>query len=135
MILLYGAGGGPGRDEIPMDLFRKQASDVFPCAWGVEDKYFTDLLDFNISYISFLSFDSGYDSLSISQPKICNSLAKSRWESPCLFRNSINHSLIRFFRPESDSGFGTFSHPPRRRLLSHFSHQPNCIGLYPKNRL
>ena len=23
-----------------MDLFRKQASDVFPCAWGVEDKYF-----------------------------------------------------------------------------------------------
>ena len=38
MILLYGAGGGPGRGEIPMDLFRKQASDVFPCAWGVEDK-------------------------------------------------------------------------------------------------
>ena len=26
MILLYGAGGGPGRGEIPMDLFRKQAT-------------------------------------------------------------------------------------------------------------
>ena len=26
MILLYGAGGEPGRGEIPMDLFRKQAS-------------------------------------------------------------------------------------------------------------
>ena len=38
MILPYGAGGEPGRGEIPMDLFRKQASDVFPCAWGVEDK-------------------------------------------------------------------------------------------------
>ena len=35
MILLYGAGGGPGRGEIPMDLFRKQASDVFPFACGV----------------------------------------------------------------------------------------------------
>ena len=30
MILLYGGGGGPGAGEIPMDLFRKQASDVFP---------------------------------------------------------------------------------------------------------
>lgn len=35
MILLYGAGGGPGRGEIPMDLLRKQASDVFPFACGV----------------------------------------------------------------------------------------------------
>ena len=34
MILLYGAGGGPGRGEIPMDLFRKQASDVFPMCVG-----------------------------------------------------------------------------------------------------
>lgn len=30
MILLYGGGGEPGAGEIPMDLFRKQASDVFP---------------------------------------------------------------------------------------------------------
>ena len=28
MILLYGAGGEPGRGEIPMDLFRKQAPDI-----------------------------------------------------------------------------------------------------------
>lgn len=30
MILLYGGGGEPGAGEIPMDLFRKQAPDVFP---------------------------------------------------------------------------------------------------------
>ena len=35
MILLYGAGGEPGRGEIPMDLSRKQAADVFPFAGGV----------------------------------------------------------------------------------------------------
>ena len=37
MILLYGAGGGPGRGEIPMDLFRKQASEVVgPYDYGEE---------------------------------------------------------------------------------------------------
>ncbi len=30
MILLYGAGGEPGRDEIPMDPIRYRASDDFP---------------------------------------------------------------------------------------------------------
>ena len=39
MILLYGAGGEPGRGEIPMDPIRNRASDVFPSVWGVEDKY------------------------------------------------------------------------------------------------
>ena len=35
MILLYGAGGGPGRGEITMDLNRYQASDDFlSCTWG-----------------------------------------------------------------------------------------------------
>ena len=29
MILLYGAGGEPGRGEIPMDLIRYRASDDF----------------------------------------------------------------------------------------------------------
>lgn len=29
-ILLYGAGGEPGRDEIPMDPIRYRASDDFP---------------------------------------------------------------------------------------------------------
>ena len=30
MILLYGAGGEPGRGEIPMDPIRYRASDDFP---------------------------------------------------------------------------------------------------------
>ena len=30
MILLYGAGGGPGRGEKPMDSIRSRASDDFP---------------------------------------------------------------------------------------------------------
>ena len=34
MILLYGAGGEPGRGEIPMDLLSKQAPDAFPFACG-----------------------------------------------------------------------------------------------------
>ena len=39
MILLYGAGGGPGRGEIPMDPIRYRASDVFLfCTWGFEEK-------------------------------------------------------------------------------------------------
>ncbi len=38
MILLYGAGGGPGRGEIPMDPIRNRASDDFPLHVGVEDK-------------------------------------------------------------------------------------------------
>ena len=39
MILLYGAGGGPGRGEIPMDPIRYRASDAFLfCTWGFEEK-------------------------------------------------------------------------------------------------
>ena len=39
MILLYGAGGGPGRGEIPMDPMRYRASDAFLfCTWGFEEK-------------------------------------------------------------------------------------------------
>ena len=39
MILLYGAGGEPGRGEIPMDPIRYRASDVFLfCTWGFEEK-------------------------------------------------------------------------------------------------
>ena len=34
MILPYGAGGEPGRGEIPMDLLSKQAPDAFPFACG-----------------------------------------------------------------------------------------------------
>ena len=35
MILLYGAGGEPGRGEIPMDPIRYRASDDFLfCTWG-----------------------------------------------------------------------------------------------------
>lgn len=34
MILLYGAGGEPGRGEIPMDPIRYRASDVFLFACG-----------------------------------------------------------------------------------------------------
>ena len=34
MILLYGAGGEPGRGEIPMDPIRYRASDVFLFALG-----------------------------------------------------------------------------------------------------
>ena len=39
MILLYGAGGEPGRGEIPMDPIRYRASDAFLfCTWGFEEK-------------------------------------------------------------------------------------------------
>ena len=39
MILLYGAGGGPGRGEIPMDPIRYRASVAFLfCTWGFEEK-------------------------------------------------------------------------------------------------
>ena len=35
MILLYGAGGVPGRGESPMDLIRNRAADDVPlCMWG-----------------------------------------------------------------------------------------------------
>ena len=34
MILLYGAGGEPGRGETPMDPIRYWAFDDFPGAWG-----------------------------------------------------------------------------------------------------
>ena len=40
MILLYGAGGEPGRGEIPMDPIRYRASDDFLfCTWGSRKNY------------------------------------------------------------------------------------------------
>ena len=38
MILLYGAGGEPGRGEIPMKSARNRLFDDFPVCGGAEDK-------------------------------------------------------------------------------------------------
>ena len=38
MILLYGAGGEPGRGEIPMSSESNRTPVDFPRTWGVENK-------------------------------------------------------------------------------------------------
>ena len=38
MILLYGAGGEPGRGEKPMSSASNRTPVDFPCTWGVENK-------------------------------------------------------------------------------------------------